>query len=594
MEREIKTDADFLFEVSWEVCNKVGGINTVLKSKAAKIVEHYGDRYLMVGPYFADKVSEFEEMLPSAPFKRAFDVLKKEGVACHYGKWLVPGQPFAILLDFPRNQDKINSIKYEFWEAFGIDSTRAGYDYDEPLLWSYYVGKLLELVHDDKKTVAQFHEWLAGGGILYLKKNNIKVGTIFTTHATVLGRTLANNGVNFYAIFEQININEEVYKWCIEAKHSVESNAAKKTDVFTTVSEITGMEAQHFLGRKPDILLLNGLDLDKFPTIEESTIDHRKQREKIREFLLSYFFPYYSFEISETLFYFIAGRYEFRDKGIDVFINALGRLNERLKKEKSNTTIVAFLWVPAGVKGIKHELLENRTFFKDIKDVIEDGFLEIKRQITYLLVSKQKINNESIFSEDELLELKKKVAKLHREGTPPVATHDLYDEHDIILARLKEAKLFNTKEDNIKVIFYPVYLSGADNLLDLTYYEAMQGCHLGVFPSFYEPWGYTPLEAGALGVASVATDLSGFGRYVEKLSEQKKRDGIVVLKRFQKSDEEVTSDLSKILYDFSQLSRQDRIENKMEARHLAATADWKFFIKNYLKAHNLAVKKTYG
>ena len=594
MEEQIKPKAGFLFEVSWEVCNKVGGINTVLKSKAAKIVEYYGGNYCMIGPYFADKVSEFEEMLPRPEFKKAFNQLKEEGINCHYGKWLITGQPLVILIDFPMNNDKINQIKKEMWDAFKIDSLRAGYDYDEPLIWGYYVAKLIEFLADsEKKTVVQFHEWLSGSALLYLRRNNVKVGTIFTTHATVLGRTLANNNINFYSTLHKINKQEEIYKWFIEAKHQLESSAAQNANVFTTVSEITGIEAEHFLGRKPDLLSLNGLDIDKFSTFEESSIEHRKQREKIKEFLLYYFFPYYSFELEDVLFYFTAGRYEFRDKGIDIFIAALGKLNERLKKDKVKKTIVAFLWVPANVKGIKPELLESRTFFKDIKDVMDDEINAIKQKITYLIVSKNKIKDESIFDENKLLELKKKVARLQRNGFPPIATHYLYEGNDIILNKIREANLDNSKDDPVKIVFYPIYLSGADGLLDLSYYDAMQGCHLGVFPSFYEPWGYTPLEAGALGVSSVTTDLAGFGRYVGKLPRSKENEGVFVLKRFGNEDNTIINELTNIMYNFSNLPKLDRIANKLEARRLASTADWKFFIKNYIEAHNLALKRVF-
>ncbi|MBW2974589.1 hypothetical protein KY366_02630 [Candidatus Woesearchaeota archaeon] len=596
MEEQIKPKADFLFEASWEVCNKVGGINTLLKSKAARIVENYtNENYCMIGPYFHNMASEFEEMVPKPRIRKAFDELKKDGVHCHYGRWLIKGEPFTILIDFPRNHETINWLKKEMWEHYKIDALRAAYDYDEPMLWGYYAGRLIELLIDpNKKTVAHFHEWLSGSALLYLKRNNVKAATVFTTNATILGRTLASNNVDFYSIWEKIDRRAEMYKHWIEAKHLMEEAAAKNADVFTTVSEITGMESEHFLGRKPDILLLNGLDMEKFHTFEGASIEHRKKREKIKEFLLYYFFPYYSFNLDDILFYFIVGRYEFKDKGIDVFISALGKLNERMKKEKEKKTIVAFVWIPANVRGIKPEIIENRTFFKDIKDLMDDEINEIKQRLTSLIVSRSRIRDESLFDEDRLMELKKKVARLKRKGNVPMATHELYEDNDPTLQRMREAGLNNLKDDPVKVIFYPVYLSGADGLLDLSYYEAMAGCHLGVFPSFYEPWGYTPLEAGALDVPSITTDLAGFGRYIEKLPRSKETEGIFVLKRFGKKDNEVIGQLTNVMYDFSMLSRQDRIANKMEARRLASTADWKFFITNYIKAHNLAVKKVFG
>ncbi len=595
MEEKTKPKADFLFEISWEVCNKVGGINTVIKSKAAKMIEHYNHNYCMIGPFFPSKTSEFEETLPREDIKKAFEELKKEGVTCHYGKWLIESKPQTILIDFPRDYNKINAIKWELWEKFKIDSLRAGYDYDEPLLWGYYVGKLLEKLSGLKKrVVAHFHEWLSGSAILYLKEKNVNIATVFTTHATVLGRTLASNNIDFYSIWDMINKNEEIYKFWVESKHLLESASANNADVFTTVSEITAMEAENFLNKKPDIISPNGLDIEKFPTFEEATIQHRKNREKIREFLLYYFFPYYSFDLENTLFYFLTGRHELRDKGIDIFISSLGRLNKILKQKRSNKTIVAFVWVPANIKGIKPELLENRTFFKDIKDIIDDETENIKHRIIYNIVSEKRISERKIFNKSDLLEIKKKVVRLKKEGLPPIITHELYDENDDILNKIKETKLKNSKEDRVKIIFYPIYLSGADGLLDLSYYEAIGGCHLGIFPSFYEPWGYTPLEASTLGISSITTDLAGFGRYIKNLPKSPKNPGIYIIKRFKKRDEEIIRELTKIMWDYTKLSKQDRIANRMEARRLASTADWKFFIKKYIEAHNLAIKRRFN
>ncbi|MBI4140967.1 hypothetical protein HY485_03975, partial [Candidatus Woesearchaeota archaeon] len=445
---------------------------------------------------------------------------------------------------------------------------------------------------------AQFHEWLSAAGLLYLKNNHVKVGTIFTTHATTLGRTLANFDRDLYGLLDKINPDAEAASFGsgVLAKHQTEANAAKHADVFTTVSEITGIEAEKFLGRKPDVLLLNGLDMAKFPTFEEASIKHKLFKNRIHQFLLYYFFPYYSFDIDKTLIYFIAGRYEFRDKGVDVFISALGRLNERLKQENSDRTIVAFFWIPGNVKAIKPELLESKTYFVDVKDSVDDVADEIKNKVTHLLISKNDISAKSLFSEDFAHEMLPKVRRLARKGVPPLSTHDLYNEDsDLILTALKSAGLVNAEKDRVKAVFYPIYLTGADGLLDTSYYESMQGSHLGVFPSYYEPWGYTPLEGGALGVSSVTTDLAGFGRYLcQKGCTKEKYPGIFVLERFGKSYDEIVAALTDILYRFAHTSSQERVENKIMAQKVAATADWKFFIENYIEAHNLAVEKVYS
>src|SRR3989339_2251138 len=589
--------ADILFEISWEVCNKVGGIYTVVKSKSAKMIEVYHDNYFMVGPYFAAKaMGEFEEELPGEFFKESFEELKKSGIICHFGKWLIEGSPSAILIDFVNYKSKTNDIKKDLWDWYKIDSLRAPQDYNEPVVWAYTVGMLLEKIskyHGSQKTAAHFHEWLSGAGLLYVKKKNAKVATTFTTHATVLGRALASAHVDLYNLWDKMNPDEEVYKYGVEAKHLVEKNSAWHADVFTTVSEITGMEASYLLRKKPDKLLPNGLDISKFPTFEEIIIKHKLQRDRIREFMLYYFFPYYTFDPKETLTYFIAGRYEFHDKGIDIYIKALGKLNEKLKQSKSKKTLIAFIWVPANFRNIKPELLENKTLYQDIKDALEEVIDDVEKNIIYSFVSGRKAAKESLFEDDFLTEMKIRVAKFVRKGRPPLLTHDLYDENDTILKTIISANLNNDEQDNVKIVYYPIYLSGADGLLNLNYYEAMQGSHLGVFPSYYEPWGYTPLEAGALGVSSVTTDLAGFGRFFCAECAQTEAPGIFVLKRLNKSDDDVVSQLVSVMFNFANMPKEERISNKLQARKTASMADWRIFANNYLEAHNMAVEKAY-
>jgi glycogen(starch) synthase len=597
-----KTKAELLFEISWEVCNKVGGINTVLRSKAEQIAKYYEDNYYVIGPYFANKVAgEFEEELPEDNFKPVYDALKNKGIILHFGRWLIKGNPKAILIDFNSFMNQCNEIKKELWQSFKIDSLNASHDYDEPVVWAYASGIVLENLNKifKKKMAAQFHEWLAGAGLLYLKEKKVKIGTIFTTHATVLGRTLASANFDLYGSsgnnklkLETIDVEKAAYECHVESKHQVEREAAKNAEVFTTVSEITGIEATHILKRKPDVLLPNGLDMEKFPTFEDSSVKHKFYRNIIKEFILCYFFPYYVFDIRDTLIFFLAGRYEFRDKGIDIYIKALQKLNDRLKAEKSKKTIVAFIWVPANIRGINQEFLENKIMFRDIKESINENMHHFQNSILYSVLSRKILNQENLFSKDFLEEIKIKIAKITKKGTPSLSTHDLVDQNDEIIRNLIPISLDNQEDDNVKVVFYPTYLNGADGLLDLTYYEAMSGCHLGVFPSFYEPWGYTPLEAAALGVSSVTTDLAGFGRFIVKKN-QKKQPGIFVLKRLNRTDDEIINDLGNFMYKFSQFSRQERVLNKIEAKRLSGLADWKKLISNYIDAHNLAIEKVY-
>ncbi|MFC1704909.1 glycosyltransferase [Nanoarchaeota archaeon] len=594
----IKPNADILFEASWEVCNKVGGIYTVVKSKASLTKDAYKD-YFLIGPYFKDKADvDLEKKSPPNELKPVFNKLKEEGIVCYFGEWQIKGEPNTILIDSKKFMDKKNDIKKALWDNFKIDSLNANGEFDEAVVWATAVGRLLEeisKVYKKKKMVAQFHEWLAGAGLLYLKKQNSKIGTIFTTHATMLGRTISSSGRDLYGILDKINPEEEAYKSGVQDKFLVERACAQNTDVFTTVSEITGIEAEKILGRKPEVLVLNGLDIGKFPTLEEVSIKHVTSREKIREFLTFHFFPHYTFDLSHTMIMFIVGRYEFKNKGIDVFIRALGNLNEKLKQEKSERTVAVFFWIPQGTNGMKVELLENKNFYRHIKNHVTFHSSKILSNIVYDFVSQKDISKSQLFTKDFLLSIKKDILHFKREGNPLIATNNINDEGDnTMLKSFMENGLSNKEEDKVKVLLYPVYLDGDDGLIDLPYYDAMAGCHLGVFPSYYEPWGYTPLEAAALGVPSITSDLAGFGRFIKPKLKGDMDDGIFVLDRFGKNENETVDQFSDLLYKFSQRDNRARAKNKLRAKELARSADWGILIENYIKAHNLALKNRSG
>jgi len=592
---------DFIFETSWEVVNKVGGINTVIASKAREMVKAYGANYFLIGPYFKEKtMGQFEEVAPPEYFATAFTELSKKGVTAHFGKWLIEGEPFAVLLEFDHLLPYTDSIKKELWDFYQIDSLGAGYDFNEPVVWGFAVGKFLEefsKVMPDKKMIGHFHEWLAGSPILYLKNKNINIATVFTTHATVLGRSLASNNVNFYSNLEAIDPDRDARTYSVQHKHQMEKAAAQNADIFTTVSQITAIEAEHFLSRKPDVVLPNGIDVEKFPTIEEITKHHAIQRNRLREFLIYYFFPYYTFDIKQTLFYFIGARYEFHNKGIDLFIKALAKLNQKLKEENSKKTIVSFFWVPSGVKGINPSISKSREAFHDIINSFEEIHDEMDDAILYSLLMKKNSSIDDMFEESFLRNLKNQIGKLKSVAVgenPPLSTHDLQDPNgDAIMRAFRESGLTNKKEDKVKVIFYPIYSSGSDGVLDLEYYESIQGSHLGVFPSFYEPWGYTPLESAGLGVSSITTDLSGFGIYFKDRVKGKEFPGVYIVDRMKRSDDAVVEDLFNVMEHYSTFSKRERVQNKISAYNLAAEADWSVFAKEYFKAHQEALQKKY-
>ncbi|MBW2995616.1 glycogen/starch synthase [Candidatus Woesearchaeota archaeon] len=588
------TKAEAVFELSWEVCNKVGGIYTVIMSKAAKMLENY-QHYFLIGPYFPNKkVPEFVEEEAPDDLKDVFNKLLEQGIGCHYGKWLVKGSPKVILIDYAFLSSSQDKILTDLWQNFQVDSFGVDSEYVNPVIWSTAAGKFIELYSQkfpDKKIAAHFHEWLAGAGLLYLKQKNVKVGTVFTTHATMLGRSIAGSGKDLYSMLGNFDPDTEAKNHGVHSKYSMERASAQNCDCFTTVSEITGIEAEHILGRKPDVLVPNGLDSEKFPSYEEIAIAHRQSRAKIKEMVATYFLPYQNFDLDNTYFYYIFGRYEFRNKGIDIFIRALGQLNNKLKQDKSEKTIVAYFWIPTWTHGLKKVMLENKAYFNEINNSVFNHIDSIKHKLIGSIITGQDMTKINLFDEDFILESRKLASNFKKEGHPGFVTHSLdNEENDLIIKACREAGLNNVQEDKVKVIFHPAYLTGTDGLLDLSYYEAMVGGHLGVYPSYYEPWGYTPLESASWGVPAITTDLAGFGMWINKNKKQDDK-GIVVLSYFNKSQEEVTNVLAEQMYEYSKLDRKGRVERKINAKKLSKLADWGQLISHYVEAHNFAVDK---
>lgn len=591
------SDKPYLFEVSWEVANKVGGIYTVLESKSALIKDKYGDKYLLVGPYLAGKSeSQFiENPLPSFLSKAQKD-LADEGVVFHYGTWLIDSEPQVILVEFENQFNNLADFKTELWERYKVDSLFAGYDYDEPVAFSLAVGKLLESIKraglKKDEVIVHAHEWLTGGVLLYLNSTGLDFSTVFTTHATFLGRCLASAGINFYAEINSFDADARASEIGITSKHSLEKATALTADVLTTVSGITGTEAEAFYGRKPDVILPNGLNMTMFPKVEDITELHREYRKYLRKFVQYYFFPYYSFDIENTLFYFILGRYEMRCKGIDLFIDALAELNQKLKAKQSDKTVVALFCIPAGNSGVKSDLIDSKAVYQSISQIISYNMDNVYDRLLRAYVGEHEFDLEWMLGKEFLDKAAQNRRRFKKSGNPPLVTHELWDEeYDEILNMFKMKGLTNNEDDRVKVVFYPTYLSGGDGLLNLQFYNVMAGSHLGVFPSFYEPWGYTPLEAGALGVASVTTDLSGYGLALKELGLKKKLPGTYVINRSEFNYEKEREDLFSILYEYATLDNDERMKLRLNANAQAKNYDWKLLVKHYFEAHELAQSK---
>ncbi|MFW5745942.1 MAG: glycogen/starch synthase [Nanoarchaeota archaeon] len=586
-------EADILFEVSYEVCNKVGGIYTVISSKAALMKKNY-EHYFLIGPYFKDKAEiDFQEEEPPSYLTNAFDVVKQHGIIAHYGTWLIKGSPKTILLEFWALSGRRDEMKKTLWEKFRLDSLKAGPDFDEPLLLSYAAALLIHAVEKEKsqKILVHTHEWMTGMTGLILRTMDSSSRHVFTTHATMLGRALSGSGRDLYAELDSLDPPAEADRSNVTAKFSAERICAHDADAFTTVSKITGMESEKILDKKPDVLLLNGLDMHQFPSFEQCALQHSTLKRRYQEFYSYYFGPYYKMNVKNTLTFFMAGRNEYRNKGMDITTEALARLNQELKKKGSARNVVCFFFIPMDHHGPREDVLQNKVYFRNLRHFVHRNFKDADAWIIQNILDGEDIDISGIVPESFHPKAKRLRRSLLRNGTPPLCSHQIDDEgSNQILRSFRDHGLRNEEQDKVKVILYPVYLNGVDGLLDMDYYEAIMGSHLGLFPSYYEPWGYTPLETAALGVPAITSDLSGFGQHLYTQMNHDEYPGIFVLPRLGISEEETISTYTRLLLLCTEFSHRQRVENKIAAKHLAHTADWNIFIKNYLAAHSRALK----
>jgi len=539
--------ADYVFETSWEICNKVGGIYTVLSTKAFTAVKNYGNNYICIGPELSkEDCSDFMEDL--SLFKNWRELAQSEGLRIRIGRWNISGAPIVILVDFTPFFEKKNEILTQFWLKYKLDSISGQWDYIEPALFGYAAARVMESFYNfhcsaADKIVAHFHEWMTGTGILHIAENIPQIATVFTTHATVLGRCIAGNGLPLYGMMNHYNPQEFAQRFGVQSKYSLERLSAEISDGFTTVSQITNRECTAFFEKPVDVVTINGFENNFVPQGEEFV----KKRETARKKLIEVTEALIGQPVAEhTLFVINSGRYEFKNKGIDLFIEGLATL----KNQHTNRPVVAYITVPAGTSGQRHDVMEKLA---------------------------AKAENESALSPEPILY--------------DYCTHHLYaPDHDPIINHLKKNGLDNSPTTQVKVVFVPVYLDGKDAVFNLSYYDLLIGFDLSVFPSYYEPWGYTPLESIAFGIPTVTTSLAGFGAWVmDNFGVQK---GAWVLPRTDDNDEEVCHKIADAIYYFAHLNEEEKQKHNHLATEIAQKALWNHLFANYLQTYNIALEKS--
>lgn len=588
-----------LFEVAWEVCWQLGGIYTVLRSKAASMLEQWGDRYCLVGPYNPMTAAyEFEEQPTEGHIRETLDSLRRDGVPCHFGRWLIPGRPNAILLDYRARFPHLDADKYLMWTDHGIATHAGDGEVNEVVAFGFVVAEFfarLAQVVRDRPILAHFHEWMGGVAVPRIAHRRLPITTLFTTHATLLGRYLASDNPYFYEHLPFVHADAEAGKLNILPRHLIEKAAAHASTVFTTVSEVTAVEARQLLGREPDAILPNGLNIQRFAALHEFQNLHREHKEKIHEFVMGHFFPSYTFDLDRTLYVFTSGRYEYRNKGIDLFIEALHELNQRLRGLPDAPTIVAFIISRAPVRNINVDVLQSQMQLGELRNLCGELEKIMGQRLFQAAAAGRMAGFRELVSEDGWLRLRRAIQAMRSSRQPPIVTHDLAaDGSDAILNHLRHRRLFNAPDDPVKVIFHPQFVTATSPLIGLDYEQFVRGCHLGVFPSYYEPWGYTPMESVALGVPAVTTDLSGFGAYVQRTIPDAHGQGICVLPRREHSFDAATFALADHLFQFAQLNRRQRIEQRNRVERLSELFDWSRLVSHYHDAHGMALQRAHG
>lgn len=577
---KISKNPDYIFEASWEVCNKVGGIYTVLSSRAKTLQAEYGDKLVFVGPdvwggnecqYFTE-----DETLLSKWRKAATEA----GLPVRIGRWNVPGAPVAVLVDFSVFFAVKDSIYAEAWDNFRVDSLHAYGDYDEASMYSYAAGHLVQILIESKlvkgNVVYQAHEWMSGLGMLFLKKACPKVKTIFTTHATSIGRSICGNNKQLYSFFECYNGDQMAAELNMEAKHSIEKQSAHRADCFTTVSTFTARECEQLLDKAPDVVLPNGFETDFVPKGAKFIAARQRARKRIIEVTSALCGEHVA---DDVLIISTSGRNDFRCKGFDVYIEAMAQLNSCLKDAQHK----------AEADKLQSACATQQSLFGDEQGVC--GCKKSKTQVISLI----EVPCWLLGPRNDLKWRLDQVAEDYDSILPnPQISHDLHNLHeDRILNLIQHMGLGNTADDPVKVVLVPCYLEGQDGIFNLPYYDMLCANDLAIYPSYYEPWGYTPLEAIAFKTPTVTTDLSGFGQWVNEVlgREGKLEDGVLVMHRDDSNYFEVASEVATAVEKLLQMPKTRKESIRKKAAALSAKAEWKHFISYYKQAYTFALAK---
>ncbi len=593
----------YLFEIAWEVCNQVGGIYTVIRSKVPSVIEKWGkENYFLIGPYFQEQAAaHFDPATDfSTPVGKAVLKMQERGFDVHYGQWIVSGRPYVVLFNPFSVFDKLGEIKHFVWQDYHISLPGQDELIDKVAAFGFQVKEFLRHLCSsglcDKKVIAHFHEWMAGLPIPGIRKENLDISLVFTTHATLLGRYLAMNDNQFYEHLPFYNWETEATKFNVRPIVEIERASAHGAHVFTTVSELTARECTHLLGRTPEMILPNGLNIERFEALHHVQNQHLVYKEKIHDFVMGHFFQSYSFDLDKTVYFFTSGRYEYHNKGYDLTLEALARLNWKMQQAQSEMTVVSFFITRRPYYTFNPDVLHSKALIEDIHRVCE----EIKEQVGRRLYTKITSENgpyefpdmKAMVDDYLRLKLRRNIQSWKTKHLPKIVTHTMEDDaKDEILNFLRTANLVNNRHDKVKVVYHPDFISTSNPLFKMDYNQFVRGCHLGIFPSMYEPWGYTPLECLASGLPSVTSNLAGFGDYVSRNIQGHEKQGMYIIDRRSKDFHQSADELAEIMFKIVQMNRRERIALRYQSEEASLHFDWSNLGKYYDEAYSLAAKR---
>jgi glycogen(starch) synthase len=398
---------------------------------------------------------------------------------------------------------------------------------------------------------------------------------------------------DFYEHLPTYKWRDEAKQYGIEAQAGIEYNAAQLCHVLTTVSDITAKECEVFFERKCDLILPNGLNITRFAASHEFQNLHVKYKQKINQFVMGHFFQSYSWDLDNTLYFFTSGRYEFKNKGYDLTLEALKRLNFKLVKNKIDTTVVMFIITRNPTYSIDPQVLQSRAVMEKIKETCDSIEQELGDRLFYASAASEDstLPDLNTFVDDYWrLRLRRTIQTWKTKTLPRTTTH-LLKSPDEITEFFEKSNMKNNEEDRVKFVYHPDFISTTNPLFGLEYDQFVRGCHLGIFPSYYEPWGYTPLECVIRGIPTVTSDLSGFGDFMLQIMKDYENVGVYMVTRKDKGFEETAEQLANQLFNFVTMNRRDRIKQRNRVENFSDIFDWANLRSYYDTAHDLATKK---